>query len=122
MRRWWLIIASDLLLVIAVTAAIAFVFSFLQMRSPVFWLYLPLDFGLSVEHLDLIVWRGVGLFRVPLWMIILLSGTGAIFMLRARRRERARIGSCSACRYNLTGNTSGVCPECGTPVAENVKG
>jgi hypothetical protein len=24
--------------------------------------------------------------------------------------------ACSRCGYNLTGNTSGVCPECGTPV------
>jgi hypothetical protein len=26
-------------------------------------------------------------------------------------------GPSSDCRYDLTGNTSGVCPECGTPVA-----
>jgi uncharacterized paraquat-inducible protein A len=24
-------------------------------------------------------------------------------------------GLCAACGYDLTGNTSGVCPECGTP-------
>jgi hypothetical protein len=27
-------------------------------------------------------------------------------------------GRCVYCGYNLTGNTSGVCPECGTPVAK----
>jgi hypothetical protein len=31
------------------------------------------------------------------------------------RKRRAR-GLCSACSYNLTANTSGVCPECGTTV------
>jgi len=31
------------------------------------------------------------------------------------RRNRAD-GRCGMCRYDLTGNTSGVCPECGTPV------
>jgi hypothetical protein len=27
-------------------------------------------------------------------------------------------GLCASCGYNLTGNASGVCPECGTPTAE----
>ena len=29
------------------------------------------------------------------------------------QRKRMRTDSCPACGYNLTGNTSGVCPECG---------
>jgi len=33
-----------------------------------------------------------------------------------RRARRVRKGACPACSYNLTGNTSGVCPECGTAV------
>ena len=28
---------------------------------------------------------------------------------------RRRRGLCAACGYNLRGNLSGVCPECGTP-------
>ena len=32
-----------------------------------------------------------------------------------RRRQRRRRGLCAACGYNLLGNVSGVCPECGTP-------
>lgn len=31
-----------------------------------------------------------------------------------RRRRRRRRGLCLTCGYNLTGNTSGRCPECGT--------
>jgi hypothetical protein len=31
------------------------------------------------------------------------------------RRSRRRRGLCLKCGYNLAGNTSGVCPECGTP-------
>ena len=34
-----------------------------------------------------------------------------------KHRARLRAGCCRTCSYNLTGNTSGVCPECGTPVA-----
>jgi hypothetical protein len=46
------------------------------------------------------------LFSLPsvLWLV-----TRFIF----RRRQP---GLCRRCGYNLTGNTSGVCPECGTPV------
>ncbi|MFN0135001.1 MAG: hypothetical protein ACKVS9_02670 [Phycisphaerae bacterium] len=31
-------------------------------------------------------------------------------------RRRSLAGHCPKCSYNLTGNTSGVCPECGTPI------
>lgn len=41
----------------------------------------------------------------------------AIFTARIRRRKR-RPGHCKECDYNLTGNESGICPECGTPVPE----
>ncbi len=32
-----------------------------------------------------------------------------------KRRRRSRHGLCLHCGYNLTGNTSGRCPECGSP-------
>ncbi len=35
------------------------------------------------------------------------------------RRSHHPPGQCRCCNYNLTGNTSGVCPECGTPVQEH---
>jgi hypothetical protein len=38
----------------------------------------------------------------------------------ARRRERLK-GCCPTCHYDLTGNSSGVCPECGTAVSEGVE-
>lgn len=34
-----------------------------------------------------------------------------------RRRRRRRPGCCVHCLYDLTGNESGVCPECGTAIA-----
>jgi hypothetical protein len=38
---------------------------------------------------------------------------------RRRRERRIAAGRCVACGYNLTGNISGVCPECGTAVAKD---
>ncbi len=34
--------------------------------------------------------------------------------LAAMFRRRPKAGCCRACGYNLTGNTSGICPECGS--------
>jgi hypothetical protein len=60
-------------------------------------------------------------------LFILLFAIAMAFMIpyfngERRRQEREdaleRIEQrcCGACGYNLTANTSGVCPECGTPV------
>ena len=38
------------------------------------------------------------------------------FCWRCNRRYRRERGLCERCAYDLTGNTSGVCPECGTPI------
>lgn len=50
-----------------------------------------------------------------LTMTTLLMLPAAGFMALFRRRTRA--GCCTACGYNLTGNTSGTCPECGSPAS-----
>ena len=54
----------------------------------------------------------------PAWAPIVLLATSAwLFsrpLHRARRRERHRHGLCIQCGYDLTGNESGVWPECGT--------
>lgn len=34
------------------------------------------------------------------------------------RRRKSPPGHCPDCRYNLTGNESGICPECGRPITE----
>jgi hypothetical protein len=51
-------------------------------------------------------------------LLILTSIVPALWIGFAVYRRRAIApGACSICGYNLTGNTSGVCPECGTAVA-----
>ncbi|HEV2688413.1 MAG TPA: hypothetical protein VGV35_07655, partial [Bryobacteraceae bacterium] len=57
---------------------------------------------------------------LPYWIIILVTAIAPAFWLREdlSRRRRLRIGLCQSCGYNLTGNTSGVCPECGTAIGK----
>jgi len=59
-----------------------------------------------------------GYVRLPYWLI---AGITALPFMRpitanARRRWRIRRGLCEKCAYNLTGNITGVCPECGKPI------
>ena len=51
---------------------------------------------------------------LPFWFpfVVLLIPT---LLLWRRDRRKPRPGSCRRCDYDLTGNTTGRCPECGTP-------
>jgi hypothetical protein len=44
-----------------------------------------------------------------------LAMLGFTYFLFWQDRFRPKSGHCRTCNYNLTGNTSGICPECGTP-------
>jgi hypothetical protein len=57
-------------------------------------------------------------YAVPYWPIILVLLIFPAVWLMGYRRSLIRLsrGCCRGCGYDLTGNTSGVCPECGTPV------
>lgn len=51
----------------------------------------------------------------PLWLLVLmLAVPTAILHWRGRRAPLP--GCCSNCGYDLTGNVSGRCPECGTEI------
>ena len=56
-----------------------------------------------------------GLWRIPLWLPLLVVAPATLLLWRLDRRVAP--GHCRRCRYNLTGNTTGVCPECGTAFA-----
>ncbi len=56
---------------------------------------------------------------LPVWMVIAgLAGYPTIALIRGplRNWRRTRRGLCVRCGYNLTGNASGRCPECGSVV------
>lgn len=52
---------------------------------------------------------------VPLWVLAVISGCAAMGTFAARKgspRHRPAV-TCASCQYDLTGNVSGRCPECG---------
>ena len=54
---------------------------------------------------------------VPLWapcLLFMVPGTGTFLLGPYRRYRRRKKGLCLTCGYDLTGNESGVCPECGS--------
>jgi len=58
---------------------------------------------------------------VPDWTLLVPSAAIlAVWLMRLarqwRKRRRALAGRCPVCNYSLTGNISGTCPECGTPI------
>ena len=52
-------------------------------------------------------------FDMPFWCLLLLAGVPTYILWR---RDRVPEGYCKTCYYDLTGNESGVCPECGTKI------
>ncbi len=52
---------------------------------------------------------------------LMLTGASVSHSLVSRMKRRHPSGHCQSCGYNLRGNTSGVCSECGTPLSEEIK-
>ena len=52
----------------------------------------------------------------PVWIPFLLVAVPTLLLWRGRIPP----GHCRKCEYNLTGNTSGVCPECGHIIAKTL--
>ena len=52
------------------------------------------------------------MISLPLWLFLSVLSVPSLLLWRWDRKPRA--GHCRRCDYDLTGNVSGVCPECGT--------
>jgi len=57
--------------------------------------------------------------RFPIWLVVVLSTVGGLLLRRVAKHRRP--GHCHSCGYDLTGNTSGKCPECGEPVPARLR-
>lgn len=77
-------------------------------------LFLPWVSPPSIEKLGPSRWHAV----LPLYVPIVLLCAVALYprIPFIRRRWRAKRGLCPNCGYDVTGNVSGRCPECGEPV------
>ena len=53
---------------------------------------------------------------LPLWMLLPVIELPSLYLWRNNRRVAP--GHCAACGYNLIGNVSGICPECGNAVPQ----
>ena len=61
-------------------------------------------------------YKGTGVSKLfcPIWMLLLPAALPTAYLFYRDRRHPP--GHCQRCGYDLTGNESGVCPECGTEV------
>jgi hypothetical protein len=59
----------------------------------------------------------------PDWFVVILTAILPAAWIAKRLSKARQRGHrlCLICSYNLTGNSTGVCPECGTPVAQPPK-
>jgi uncharacterized paraquat-inducible protein A len=84
--------------------------------------FVSLNGGYIVDYIEPSnIWRGVTLVASGRYSVLVtwLSATPIMwainFYYRSRRQNTAN-GHCRTCSYSLTGNTRGVCPECGMAV------
>jgi hypothetical protein len=109
-------LASVLSLLLCVATVVLWVRSFFVPSVGEEFLYLGPTARIMLERggdVEVVLWSPLQFqFNIPLWPIALTTAVlPAYRWLPSRKPQR---GHCPTCSYNLTGNTSGVCPECGT--------
>lgn len=84
-------------------------------RDPL-WAALEPGFWISRRHDE---------YYIPVAISIVIIGVCLFYgrkygkgLDRKARNRRIFRGCCEVCSYNLKGNTSGVCPECGAPITD----
>lgn len=78
------------------------------------------DEVVEVRYTNRTVYMHIRRIHTPIWAVALLFAAYPLIALiqspARRRRYRSEHGLCIKCGYDLTGNVSGVCPECGTEI------
>lgn len=137
-RRWlaWTGLTAALALAAVWLASLFWSFSYLQFRPHGDRFILHLEAGVLawIDTYDLTSWppeKTVHRFNIrshrtrprwafvptgrflmfPIWLPFLSIALPTAYLLLRRRRPPPHC--CQTCGYNLTGNTTGVCPECG---------
>ena len=85
--------------------------AFLYRQEPYSWV----DIGAATYVPTYKRWRVYGRATMPLW-IPPFASCAALALMYRRRSRRKLLGHCAACGYDLTGNVSGICSECGRPI------
>jgi hypothetical protein len=62
----------------------------------------------------------VDTLTIPLVPLIGVAVVPCAYFVLTGKRSKPR-GKCRKCGYDLTGNVSGICPECGTPIPDGQK-
>jgi hypothetical protein len=86
-----------------------------RVRRAMSVLYTPVRWRPDIKRIG----TTITMCSLPLWpMFVLFAAYPAVAFIRGplRRWRRRRKGLCTACGYDLTGNVSGVCPECGSDI------
>ncbi len=78
------------------------------------------DFCVNEDLLEFVTSGPVAeyVLTIPMWLPFALVG-GAVGMKFWRNRRRRLQSHCPRCNYDMTGNQSGKCPECGTPATDS---
>lgn len=68
-------------------------------------------------------WRDITSNDMLVVAALMLLLSGAVLATEVQRKVQATDGppTCDGCGYNLTGNVSGVCPECGRPIPQDLQ-
>lgn len=67
-------------------------------------------------------WTRHAVMRIDVPLVWPIAFFGALACLAALLRRRSvSLGACATCGYDLNGNVSGVCPECGAPARPDVR-
>ncbi len=103
-REWFAIAAGMLAFAIAALAVIYF-----------------LDYSNVYREFERLIGSGDTALAVFLILLVVVPAISAlathkVFAGRLRRASQRKPKMCVVCTYNLTGNVSGVCPECGTKI------
>ena len=104
----------------AVSASVSFFYCHLFQLGewilyPVYWVTWDLNLHeVTMVAIGMLSWGAV--IAATVWLVASLPDIVRPPQGSSLRRHRYPPGHCQSCGYDLTGNVSGVCPECGTEI------